>query len=85
MVAQGATHEKDNFNLNGNDGMMPLNLVITWSIVVKKRGRIEKKYKKRWWLKMVFFLDFLIILFMNKLLECPNFSLLINCSPLPYW
>jgi hypothetical protein len=29
VVAQGATHEKDNFNLNGNDGMMPLNLVIT--------------------------------------------------------
>jgi len=29
VVAQGATHEEDNFNLNGNDGMMPLNLVIT--------------------------------------------------------
>jgi hypothetical protein len=29
VVAQSATHEKDNFNLNGNDGMMPLNLVIT--------------------------------------------------------
>lgn len=47
MVAQGATHEEDNFNLNGNDGMMPLNLVITWSIVVKKRGRIEKIIQKK--------------------------------------
>jgi hypothetical protein len=47
VVAQGATHEEENFNLNGNDGMMPLNLVITWSIVVKKRGKIEKIVKKR--------------------------------------
>jgi len=28
-MAQGATHEEENFSLNGNDGMMPLNLVIT--------------------------------------------------------
>lgn len=42
MVAQGVIHEEEKFNLNGNDGMIPLNLVITWSIVVKKRGKIEK-------------------------------------------
>jgi hypothetical protein len=29
VVVQGATHEKENLNLNGNYGMMPLNLVIT--------------------------------------------------------
>jgi hypothetical protein len=29
VLAQGAIHEEENFNLNGNDGMMPLNLVIT--------------------------------------------------------
>jgi hypothetical protein len=26
---EGATHEEEKFNLNGNDGMIPLNLVIT--------------------------------------------------------
>jgi hypothetical protein len=73
VVAQGATHEEDNFNLNGNDGMMPINLVITWSIVVKKRGRIQKIVQKKMMTKDGLLLGFFNHLIYEQTFRMPKF------------